>query len=360
MIAYPLSPSALNTFLWCPYAWFVKKVLGLDSGSSMFAAVGRMWHKVLELYVAYLLAEGIGSDMLMLRKIYNEVITQYGPMDFEYAEDFYDTIASKCYLEPGSLVGQELRIALNHRLEVVPYFLENGKADNTVMCRGIIDIVTKVDDERIKIRDYKVTWKLGYDSGIQLEMYAMMALAKYPWAQYVDVELWLIGRNIVTPSKAYSREQLPDFHRKYLNYYKIIENAIDFPKTPNPNTCVYCPVLEDCAEACGLMEDIADYESLCRAYTVHKAAADRLKSRLAVALNARADAGDLTYVTSQKRVITDKPAAIAAVLKYADKDEIANILSISVGDAAKLAYTKEFIGASETKEFEKTIREILK
>jgi len=108
------------------------------------------------------------------------------------------------------------------------------------------------------------------------------------------------------------------------------------------------------------MEDIADYESLCRAYTVHKAAADRLKSRLAVALNARADAGDLTYVTSQKRVITDKPAAIAAVLKYADKDEIANILSISVGDAAKLAYTKEFIGASETKEFEKTIREILK
>jgi RecB family exonuclease len=113
---------------------------------------------------------------------------------------------------------------------------------------GYIDRVDWVDDETIRVIDYKTNRLLfgreDVDHSLQLSLYAVAARRLWPWAKKVELRYWML-RHGAFQDTTRTEEQLSDA----LSYIETLgaqmENAEVFPARINPNCC-YCDHRQHC------------------------------------------------------------------------------------------------------------------
>lgn len=116
--------------------------------------------------------------------------------------------------------------------------------------RGFIDKILKIDDDTIKIVDYKTSWveKSQYevDNDLQLSSYNMAAREVLPWAKNVYVALNYLRHGDEVESRRTSEDA--EVTRSYLS---VLFDKIQKDEEPvqKLNTyCSYCPVKHECGE----------------------------------------------------------------------------------------------------------------
>ncbi len=104
------------------------------------------------------------------------------------------------------------------------------------------DAVYHIDRTNLAVIDYKTGKRFGNEvkHAIQLQLYALCALIRYPEIEHVTCELWYLDHNELA-SFNMKRTQL----KKYLSYFdkKGREFTEETVFKPNPNivSCKYCP-----------------------------------------------------------------------------------------------------------------------
>ena len=355
---YSISQSSLHNFILCKWYWFCCKVLKLGNDTpSLPRDNGIMLHEVAFKYAMHLSKECLATDTGKLEKIFAHEIGLAGLEDDEYAFTFLNVLERHFKLVPGTMIGAELELAVDKNFLI----LEDFHSPDMII-RGIIDYVEHAEDNGmsgIYIRDYKFTWKTEYDAQIQIEMYAMMSMLKWEDAEFVDVQLWLIGRNIKSDIYRYYRASLPDMKKKYYRWWMIVNNTVNFNRTPHPDCCEYCPDLENCIQKREFDEEVATYKELTSAYIQHKAMASKLKSKLnKIYKQLDKDNESFTFVRTDSTVLQNQKELILEVIKNEKFPE--SYLTIPKAKAAKLKYGTKYLVSSDKEEFEKTVKNVAK
>jgi RecB family exonuclease len=139
---------------------------------------------------------------------------------------------------------------------------------------GVLDRADRVDDETVRIIDYKSNRLLftrdEVDTSLQMSIYHLAALELWPWAKRVQLSFWMLRHGVHQEAER-TPEQL-DAARRYVQALaRAIATASEFPARPNPN-CVWCDHRRECpAYAAGLAgkrdhacEDSSDLEAVAR------------------------------------------------------------------------------------------------
>lgn len=108
------------------------------------------------------------------------------------------------------------------------------------------DAVCFLTKQHAVVIDYKTGKRFGNEvkHAIQLQLYAVCALIRYPELDTVTCELWYIDQNELA-SFTMRRTQL----KKYLQYFdkkgREFTEEVDFKPNPNIHSCKYCPYHPD-------------------------------------------------------------------------------------------------------------------
>lgn len=104
------------------------------------------------------------------------------------------------------------------------------------------DAVCHLDDNHLVVIDYKSGKRFGNElkHAVQLQLYALCALIRYPEVERVTCELWYVDHNELA-SFTMKRSQLA----KYLKYFdakgqKFTSETV-FKPNPNVISCQWCP-----------------------------------------------------------------------------------------------------------------------
>lgn len=148
----PLTVSALNNYYRSPLIYFFRNFLKIPSAQNKILAYGNMIHKVLEIYFADSKKEGkvlpkeqmlnILDNELNKSQIYNEYFDEIKSRAIECLESYYDQYSSEFSLE----------IETEQYVKAVPFNLDSG---GQVLLRGIIDKIEFIDDNNVRVIDYK-------------------------------------------------------------------------------------------------------------------------------------------------------------------------------------------------------------
>lgn len=108
------------------------------------------------------------------------------------------------------------------------------------------DAVCHLADDHVVVIDHKTGKRFGNEikHAIQLQLYAVCALIRYPNVEQVTCELWYIDQNELA-SFMLHRRQL----KKYLTMFdkkgREFTETVNFKPNPNVVTCKYCPYHPD-------------------------------------------------------------------------------------------------------------------
>jgi len=293
-----LSYSRIAKYEQCPLAFKFRYVDGRASGSNDAAVLGKTVHGTLE-------------------ALLNEVIVQEhnGPLSEERALTLFKEQWAK-----GGLSGMEayqdgvemLRSfirregEINH-LDILAVEQEFHLPAGPFVVLGYIDRVDRIDDETIRIIDYKtnrVLFSRGeVDSSLQMSIYHAAVQRLWPWAKNVRLAF-----NMLRHGLDMETSRTPEQIEAALAYVeamgKATETATDFPSRLNAN-CIYC-----------------DHKDLCPAF------AEALKGKVQ---SVASDLADLESVSRERE-------EIARVLKAlgSRKDELETILKTHLEDKDEL------------------------
>lgn len=172
---------------------------------------------------------------------------------------------------------------------------------------GAIDRVDRIDDQTIRVRDYKsnriVFTRDEVAESLQLSIYHLAAQQLFPWARAIELQYDMVRHDIKLRTSR-TLEQLEAAQRYVIAVGEQTENAREYPARPNPN-CVYC-----------------DHKKQCSAY------ADALAGkRTTIAI----DHNDLEAVAREREEV-----ARIAKIAYARKGELEEVLRVHLEQEEKL------------------------
>ncbi len=260
-----LSYSRIAKFEQCPLAFKFRYVDGRASGSNAAAVLGKTVHGTLE-------------------ALLNEVIEQEhnGPLSEERALTLFKEqwagggISGMDAYQDGvemlrSFIRREGEI--NH-LDILAVEQEFHLPAGPFVVLGYIDRVDRIDDETIRIIDYKTNRILfsrnEVDSSLQMSIYHAAVQRLWPWAKNVRLAF-----NMLRHGLDMETTRTPEQVEAALAYVeamgKATETATDFPPHLNAN-CIYCDHKDSCpafSEALkgkvqSVASDLANLESVSR------------------------------------------------------------------------------------------------
>lgn len=104
-------------------------------------------------------------------------------------------------------------------------------------CRVVLDSHYAVDDETVRVIDYK-TGKIYGDNKEQLELYAIAGFAHYEGAEEIETELWYLDQGELK-KEVFKRKDLAKLQKKWKT--KVIPMLTDKKFIPRPGPqCAYC------------------------------------------------------------------------------------------------------------------------
>lgn len=118
------------------------------------------------------------------------------------------------------------------------------------LVNGFMDRVDKVDDETIRVIDYKSNRILfsreEVDTDLQMSIYGIAAREIWPWAKRVEFVFHMLRHNTMIATSR-TAEQLADCAAYVVALGRHSEEATEFPATLNGN-CSYCDYRGRCPE----------------------------------------------------------------------------------------------------------------
>ena len=130
----------------------------------------------------------------------------------------------------GSVIGKELQIAINMKLELCEYWGDD------CLYRGYVDRINQDTEDSLTLID----WKSGKvrDQGAQLKYYALWAFIKYPHINTVTAKYVFVEHDIVH-KMTYQRSELNDITLGLLRRIERVEKERFFMKHRSA-LCGYC------------------------------------------------------------------------------------------------------------------------
>jgi len=260
-----LSYSRLSRFETCPLSYRLHYIEKKQAEPGLPLRFGKTLHAVLERLLQETLEDERSGPLSEERAIelYREAWSAEGLTGMEvFAAGL---VILRDFLRDQGVVDHRdvLAIEKEFRLPVGPF---------TVL--GFIDRVDWVDDETIRVTDYKSNHQLftrdEVETSLQLSLYHVAAQRLWPWAKKVKLTFWML-RHGVKQETTRTEEQLADA----LAYVETLgwqtETATEFPARLNAN-CSYCDHRKDCpayADALKgkrefICEDLSDLEAVAR------------------------------------------------------------------------------------------------
>ena len=260
-----LSYSRLTRYETCPLSYKLHYIDRQEAEPGIPLRFGKAIHAVLERLLQHTLDEEQEGPLSEKRALalYREAWAEEGLTGLElFAEGI--GILKNFILEQGMVDPHDvLAVEKEFELQVGPFRVI-----------GFIDRVDRVDDETLKIVDYKTNHALftrdEVEASLQLSLYAIAAKHLWPWAKKIELEFWML-RHGVKQATTRTPEQLD----AALDYVQTLGHAMEaataFPARLNPN-CVHCDHRHHCpayAEALAgkrdfVCEDMGDLAAVAR------------------------------------------------------------------------------------------------
>jgi hypothetical protein len=215
----PWSYSSLTKFENCPRQWYLLNTKQAQDAMGAEAMEGVKAHKAFENAV---------NDRERL------------PAHYQH----YQPIVDRIKATPGQKL-PENKWGLTASLKPTTFFAKD------VWARGVIDLTVLPGGDRAVLIDYK-TGKVKDDSS-QLELFAGVAFAQYPYVQTVETAYLWVNKNKLTREK-FSREGVPMIWQGFAGRVRRMEHALEsdnFPPRPSGLCQKYCPVGRALCEFCG-------------------------------------------------------------------------------------------------------------
>ena len=293
-----LSYSRIAKYEQCPLAFKFRYVDGHESGGNESAVLGKTIHGTLEALLREAIEQehkGLLSEERALT-LFKEQWAKGGLSGMEAYQDGVEMLRS--------LVRREGEI--NH-FDIPAVEQEFHLPAGPFVVLGYIDRVDRIDDETIRIIDYKTNRVLfsreEVDASLQMSIYHAAARRLWPWAKNIRLAF-----NMLRHGLDMETTRTPEQIEAALAYVeamgKATETATEFPPRLNSN-CRYC-----------------DHKDLCPAY------AEALKGKVQAVAK---DTNDLESVARERE-------EVAKVLKVLDarKDELEAILKTCLEDKDEL------------------------
>lgn len=108
--------------------------------------------------------------------------------------------------------------------------------------RAKLDAFIRHSDSACVVVDYKSgkSWGNEVTHNLQGQIYAIMALLRYPEIEEVTVEFWYVDQNEIT-TKHYTRNQVMKFLNTWTQRGNAIVSEVEFKPNPSNAACKYCP-----------------------------------------------------------------------------------------------------------------------
>jgi len=236
-----ISFSRLKRYAQCPRSYALHYVEKAPSAPNDALKLGSILHAALEWTYKQIVAERLQgrfpTELLVLA--YRRAWTRTSLSDFVAFDDGLRILKAYAAAHPRIdftmvlAIEQEFRLLIG-RWEVL----------------GYIDRVDRIDDETIDVVDYKSNRILftqeEVDTDLQLSIYAMAAMALWPWARVVRLRFHML-RHGITIETSRTKEQLERTREYIIALATEIEEATEFPARLQAN-CIYCDHTAGCDE----------------------------------------------------------------------------------------------------------------
>lgn len=234
MMGLKLSASRVNTFEMCPLQYFnkyVKKVYVSEKYERMLG-IGSLVHKAIELLSEYPVRENISKCVLRaVKEVGKQAVL--APDMVEEAEDMI-----KNWFSPSKFENETIAVEQQFNFNI-----------SGVSLFGYIDKAEKINDNTVKVIDYKTGYKYYTESELkdsnQLLIYAMAAFHKW------NPENVIICYDMVKHDRRVEIQVDESDIRDKFQYLQTIYETIfgDFePKAITGSHCVWCPYKGVCRD----------------------------------------------------------------------------------------------------------------
>lgn len=108
------------------------------------------------------------------------------------------------------------------------------------------DAVCFLTPQHAVVIDYKTGKRFGNEvkHAIQLQLYALCALIRYPELEEVTCELWYLDQNELASFKM-RRSQMGKYLKMFDSKGREFTEEVEFKPNPNVHSCKYCPYHPD-------------------------------------------------------------------------------------------------------------------
>lgn len=114
---------------------------------------------------------------------------------------------------------------------------------------GALDFVEKVDNETVRVIDYKSNWmkfdQKYLDEDLQMSIYYIVARTLYPWAKRVELKFYMLRHLDPWQESVRNDDQIDTIKSYMVATARASENGKDYPPRLNKN-CGYCDHREVC------------------------------------------------------------------------------------------------------------------
>lgn len=227
-----LSYSRMENYEKCPAKYFYSHVIKEPSTTNAAALLGNVIHSVLELHV--------GEDDFEI----NEIIRSYEAIFEEYnsenemmiTEELYDLGRAMLYEFVDRHDGDEFNVI--GREEFFEFVLGNAHI------RGYIDRIDQIDDTTLHVIDYKSgKWQVSakdIDTNLQLSIYSVAMMLKYPEVDTVNVELYYLRSGKRLSAVFYRKDLAIVTERIWGLVASILEDKYFHETKTNKYVCNFC------------------------------------------------------------------------------------------------------------------------
>jgi CRISPR/Cas system-associated exonuclease Cas4 (RecB family) len=269
------SASALNVYRNCSLKFYFREILKLEESSKIaseieFNIFGNAIHDVLEDMYKQFVGKMIDPDILkqkmtqidgLLKNAFHKnykgghIATGKNYLIFEVAKKYIEHFI-KAETEDPSTAGREI-VGLEEKIEI-RYRVE----DNEVALKGYLDRIEKLQDQTIRIIDYKTgrvesgdlalkEWEeiadKKKDKLFQLLFYAFLYQKKYKPAQKSELGIYSLRMR----SNGLMEPKLPDDENYFEAYLtglirEIFDPSLSFEQTSDEQICSYCDYKDIC------------------------------------------------------------------------------------------------------------------
>lgn len=235
------SYSRLSTFE-CPYRFNQKYNLKKQEPEGDLLVVGRICHDVIYNYSNHLREIKQNTDFSSIPEIIDKCLAVH--KGYAFADEITDIIIrfSKTFMLHDTIYDIEHKFGLDRDLVPVGW-PKNPSGWNYVFFVGKIDRIDTLNEEHIKITDYKSGWSTDTDK-FQLQLYALALSRIFPKAQKFTIELDFIRFGIQKQS-IITLEDIIKTKKKLFKLVEEIESTTRWEPRPG-DACKWCGFLDSC------------------------------------------------------------------------------------------------------------------